>query len=149
MLRVKSPQDLGAGLVFMLIGLAGLYFGSELAFGTAARMGPGYFPTVLSILILALGIVVGLRGLSVEGPPVEPVQLRPIAFVVAAILIFGVLIEFVGLALTAVLLTLFAAFARRDVKLSETLLLGAGLAIFAVTVFVYVLGQPLPAWWGR
>ena len=149
MLRVKSPQDLGAGLVFMLIGLAGLYFGSELAFGSAARMGPGYFPTVLSILILALGIIIGLRGLSVEGPPVEPVQLRPIAFVVAAILIFGVLIETVGLALTAVLLTLFAAFARRDVKLSETLLLGAGLAIFAVTVFVYVLGQPLPAWWGR
>ena len=149
MLRVKSPQDLGAGLVFMLIGLAGLYFGSELAFGTAARMGPGYFPTVLSLLILAIGIIVGLRGLSVEGPPVEPVQLRPIAFVVAAILIFGVLIEFVGLALTAVLLTLLAACARRDVKLSETLLLGAGLAIFAVTVFVYLLGQPLPAWWGR
>ncbi len=64
-------------------------------------------------------------------------------------MIFGVLIEFVGLALTAVLLTLLAAFARRDVKLSETLLLGAGLAIFAVTVFVYLLGQPLPAWWGR
>jgi hypothetical protein len=149
MLRVKSPQDLGAGLVFMLIGLAGLYFGSELAFGTAARMGPGYFPTLLSILILAIGIVVGLRALTVEGPPVEPVQLRPIAFVVAAILIFGVLIEFVGLALTAVLLTLLAAFARRDVKLAETLLLGAGLAIFAVTVFVYLLGQPLPAWWGR
>jgi hypothetical protein len=149
MLRVKSPQDLGAGQVFMLIGLAGLYFGSELAFGTAARMGPGYFPTLLSILILAIGIVVGLRALTVEGPPVEPVQLRPIAFVVAAILIFGVLIEFVGLALTAVLLTLLAAFARRDVKLAETLLLGAGLAIFAVTVFVYLLGQPLPAWWGR
>jgi hypothetical protein len=149
MLRVKSPQDLGAGLVFMLIGLAGLYFGSELAFGSAARMGPGYFPTVLSILILAIGIVVGLRGLSVEGPPVERVQLRPISFVVAAILIFGVLIETVGLALTAVLLTLFAAFARPGVKLAETLLLGAGLAIFAVTVFVYLLGQPLPAWWGR
>ena len=149
MLRVKSPQDLGAGLVFMLIGLAGLYFGSELAFGTASRMGPGYFPTVLSILILAIGIIVGLRGLSVEGPPVEPVQLRPIAFVVAAILIFGCSDRVVGLALTAVLLTLFAAFARRDVKLSETLLLGAGLAIFAVAVFVYVLGQPLPAWWGR
>ena len=48
MLRVKSPQDLGAGLVFMLIGVAGLYFGSDLAFGTAARMGPGYFPTLLS-----------------------------------------------------------------------------------------------------
>jgi hypothetical protein len=149
MVRVKSPQDLGAGAVFVLIGLAGLYFGRELAFGTAARMGPGYFPILLSVLILAIGIIVAIRGLTTEGPPIEPVQLRPIAMIIAAILIFGVLIDVVGLALTALLLTVFAAYARREVKLTETILLGAGLAVFTVAVFVYLLGQPLPAWWGR
>jgi hypothetical protein len=75
--------------------------------------------------------------------------LRPILFIIAAILIFGFLIESIGLALTAILLTMLAAHARREVKLSETILLGVGLAIFTVVVFVYVLGQPLPAWWGR
>ena len=55
----------------------------------------------------------------------------------------------IGLALTAVLLTIFAAYARPEVKLSETILLGVGLAMFTVVVFVYLLGQPLPAWWGR
>ena len=149
MVRVKSPQDLGAGAVFVLIGLAGLYFGRELAFGTAARMGPGYFPILLCVLILAIGIIVAIRGLTTEGPPIEPVQLRPIAMIVAAILIFGVLIDVVGLVLTALLLTVFAAYARREVKLTETILLGAGLAAFTVAVFVYLLGQPLPAWWGR
>ena len=149
MVRVKSPQDLGAGAVFVLIGLAGLYFGRELAFGTAARMGPGYLPILLSVLILAIGIIVAIRGLTTEGPPIEPVQLRPIAMIIAAILIFGVLIDVVGLALTALLLTVFAAYARREVKLTETILLGAGLAVFTVAVFVYLLGQPLPAWWGR
>ncbi len=149
MLRVKSPQDLGAGLVFLLLGLAGFYFGRDLAFGTAARMGPGYFPTLLSAMIFAIGLVVGLRGVTIAGPPIEPVQLRPILFIVAAILIFGFLIEAIGLALTAVLLTIFAAYARPEVKLGETILLGAGLAAFTVAVFVYVLGQPLPAWWGR
>ena len=149
MVRVKSPQDLGAGAVFVLIGLAGLYFGRELAFGTAARMGPGYFPILLSVLILAIGIIVAIRGLTTEGPPIEPVQLRPIAMIIAAILIFGVLIDVVGLVLTALLLTVFAAYARREVKLTETILLGAGLAVFTVAVFVYLLGQPLPAWWGR
>ena len=69
--------------------------------------------------------------------------------IVAAILIFGVLIDVVGLVLTALLLTVFAAYARREVKLAETILLGAGLAAFTVVVFVYLLGQPLPAWWGR
>ena len=149
MVRVKSPQDLGAGAVFVLIGVAGLYFGRELAFGTAARMGPGSFPTLLSILILAIGIIVAIRGLTTEGPSIEPVQLRPIAMIIAAILIFGVLIDVVGLVLTALLLTVFAAYARREVKLTETILLGAGLAAFTVAVFVYLLGQPLPAWWGR
>ena len=149
MLRVKSAQDLGAGLVFILIGLAGFCFGTDLAFGTAARMGPGYFPVLLSGLIIAIGLVLGLRGVTVEGPPIEPVQLRPISFIVAAILIFGFLIESIGLALTAVLLTIFAAYARPEVKLSETILLGVGLAMFTVVVFVYLLGQPLPAWWGR
>ncbi len=127
MLRVKSAQDLGAGVVFLLIGLAGLCFGSDLAFGTAARMGPGYFPVLLSGLIIAVGLVLGLRGVTVEGPPIEPVQLRPISFIVAAILIFGFLIDSIGLALTAVLLTIFAAYARPEVKLSETILLGVGL----------------------
>jgi putative tricarboxylic transport membrane protein len=57
MLRVKSPQDLGAGLAFALIGLAGLYFGSDLAFGSSSRMGPGYFPILLSALIITVGLV--------------------------------------------------------------------------------------------
>jgi hypothetical protein len=149
MFVVKSPQDFGAGVMLVLIGLAGLYFGSELAFGTSARMGPGYFPTLLSYLIIVIGLVVGFRGVMAEGPPIEPVQLRPLAFNIAAILVFGFLIESVGLALTAVVLTVFAAYARRDVNLTETIVLGAGLALFTVIVFVYVLGQALPAWWGR
>jgi putative tricarboxylic transport membrane protein len=149
MVRVKSPQDIGAGVVFLVIGAAGIYFGSDLAFGTAGRMGPGYFPVLLSGLIIVVGLVMGFKGLTIEGPPIEPVQLRPILFIIAAILIFGFLIEQIGLALTAILLTIFAAYARPEVKLSETILLGVGLALFTVVVFVYVLGQALPAWWGR
>ena len=149
MFRVRSPQDLGAGAVFLLIGAAGAYFGNDLAFGTAARMGPGYFPVLLSWLIIIIGVIVAFRGVTIEGPPIEPVQLRPMLFVVAAILMFGYLIDALGLGLTAITLTVVAAYARRDASFSEALLLGAALAIFAVLVFVYALSQPLPAWWGR
>jgi hypothetical protein len=149
MFRIKSPQDVGAAVVFMAIGLAGAYFGRDLTFGTAARMGPGYFPVVLSWVIFAIGVVVGLKGLSVEGPEIEPVQLRPILIVISAILIFGYLIDKVGLAITAALLTVLAGYARRDVNLPETLLLAAGLALFSVVLFVYGLSQPFSAWWGR
>ena len=62
MLRVKSPQDFGAAVVFLAIGVAGLYFGSDLAFGTSARMGPGYFPVLLSGLIIVIGAHRRLQG---------------------------------------------------------------------------------------
>jgi hypothetical protein len=149
MLRIKSPQDIGAAVVFMGIGLAGLYFGSDLAFGSAGRMGPGYFPMILSSLILGIGVIVGLKALTIEGPPIEAMHLRPILVVVAAILAFGYLIDRIGLALTAALLTVMAGFARRDVNLLETALLAVGLALFSVGLFVYGLSQPFPAWWGR
>ncbi|MFL6796050.1 MAG: tripartite tricarboxylate transporter TctB family protein [Xanthobacteraceae bacterium] len=149
MVQVKSPQDLGAGAVFLLIGIGGLYFGSDLSFGTSSRMGPGYFPLLLSWLIIGIGVIVAIRGLTMSGPSVERVQLRPMLFIIAAILAFGFLIESIGLALTALVLTVFASYARHDVKLGESVLLGAGLGVFTVVVFVYVLGQALPPWWGR
>jgi hypothetical protein len=148
-LRIKSPQDVGAAVVFMAIGLAGLYFGRDLTFGTSAAMGPGYFPIILSWIIIAIGAIVGVQAVSIEGPPIEPFQLRPITVIIAAILVFGYLVDLVGLALTAGLVTLLAAFARRGVNLVETLLLAAGLGVFCTLVFVYGLSQPFPAWWGR
>ncbi|MEX0590018.1 MAG: tripartite tricarboxylate transporter TctB family protein [Xanthobacteraceae bacterium] len=149
MLQVKSPQDLAAGIVFIVIGAAGIIFGMDLRLGTAARMGPGYFPMLLSGLIIAIGLIVAARGFSLEGPPIERIPVRPVFFILGAILASGFLLNMVGLALTAVAVTIIAAYARRDVNLKETILLGVGMAIFSVVVFVYALNQPLPAWWGR
>jgi hypothetical protein len=70
MLRVKSPQDFGAAILFLLIGLAGIYFGRDLTFGTTSRMGPGFFPTILSCIIAVMGIIVGLKSLAIDGPPI-------------------------------------------------------------------------------
>src|SRR5262249_2085159 len=108
MLRVKSPQDFGAAILFLIIGIAGIYFGRDLAFGGASRMGPGFFPTILSCIIAGIGAIVGLRSLTIEGPPLEPVRLRPLLFILVAILAFGYLIEQVGLAITTAALTIFA-----------------------------------------
>jgi Tripartite tricarboxylate transporter TctB family len=149
MFRVKSPQDFGSAIVFLLIGLAGLYFGRELTYGTASRMGPGYFPYLLSWLIIAIGVGVGFMSLTVEGPPVERPQLRPIFFVLLSVVVFGYLMSYVGLAITGVVMTLIAALARRNFNLVESLALGIGLSIGCVLIFVYGLGQPLPAWWGE
>jgi hypothetical protein len=147
--QIKSPQDFGAAIVFMAIGLGGVYFGADLRFGTAANMGPGYFPIILSWIIFAIGVIVGAKALSIEGPPMESLQLRPIVVIISAILLFGSLIDKLGLAITAALLTILAAFARRwRESLVETILPAAGLSLFCVACS-FTRCRSRFAWWGR
>jgi hypothetical protein len=145
--KVQGPKDFGAGILFMLIGIAGIYFGSDLVYGSAVRMGPGFFPIWLSWIIVGIGAFLALRGIAVEGEPVEMPQLRPLVGVIGAILVFGALIGRLGTPLTVIALTFAAAYARPQPALLETLLLGIGLAVFAVVAFIFALGQPLPLWW--
>lgn len=150
----KAPRDLGSSFIIVMIGVTGLYFGAELTMGTAGRMGPGYFPRLLSWLIIAMGAGIGLASLSLSGPPVQAPQFRPMVFALASIVVFGYLmngftifgyeVPGLGLAITAVVLVLIAAMARREFKLTESLLLGVGLSVATVLIFVYGLGQPLP-----
>jgi hypothetical protein len=149
MVRIRSAQDFGAAIVFILIGAAGLYFASDLAVGSAARMGPGYFPRLLSAIIFVIGFIVGVRALSVDGPPIERIPLRPVAVVVVCVVAFGYLIERLGVAITAALLILVAAYARRGARLSEAIPLALAMSVFVIGVFVYALGQPLPLLWSR
>jgi hypothetical protein len=147
--RVKSPQDLGAAVFFMLFGLAGVYFASDLAQGTAQRMGPGYFPTLLGWLIFGVGAILALRAFTIEGLSIERTSMRPLLFVLATILGFAGLIQPLGLVATSMIVVVVAAYARRNADLKEALLLAAGLTIFVVAAFVYGLSQPLPLWWSQ
>jgi hypothetical protein len=147
--RIRNPQDFGAAIVFVLIGAGGLYFASDLAFGTTARMGPGYFPTLLSAMILLLGFIVGVKALSVDGPAIERIPLRATAVIVICVVGFGYLIERLGVAITAAALVLVASYARRQSSMKEVIPLAIAMSIFVIGVFVYALGQPLPVLWSR
>ena len=134
-------------MVFLLIGLAGLYLGRSLEIGRAAQMGPGYFPALLSGLIIITGLIIAGRAFVIEGLKIEPIRLRPLSVIVVAIALFGLLIDRAGLAISAAVVTILAAYARKHVNLAETLLLSCGLTIFVVGVFIYGLSQPLRTWW--
>ena len=148
MVRVKSPQNLGAAVIFTGLALVGLVNGRDLPFGSAAKMGPGFFPTILSLLVLGIGLLNVAMALTIDGPAIERPQWRPLAFVCASMMIFGLAINYIGLALSAALLTFLAAGARPDTRWREIAVLAVVLAIFSVLLFVYGLGQSMPAWWG-
>jgi hypothetical protein len=146
MIRIKSPQDFWAGVLFVVFGCTALWVGWNYPFGTLTRMGPGYLPTVLCFALLAIGGVLMLRALAVDGPAIAPSEIKPQLFVLAAIVVFALTIERLGLALAVVLVAVTAALASRDIRWVEAIALAVGLALLCVVLFVQLLGQPFAVW---
>ncbi len=68
MVGIRSAREFYAGAIYIAFGLAGLWFGWAYPMGTAGRMGGGYFPKVLSAILIILGLLALARGLKVSGP---------------------------------------------------------------------------------
>src|SRR5438094_4658111 len=98
MIRVKSPQDFWAGILFVLAGGAALWVGRDYTLGTLTRMGPGYLPTILSWALVAIGGLLTIRALALNGPAIAPSRIMPQLFILAAIVVFALAIERLGLA---------------------------------------------------
>jgi putative tricarboxylic transport membrane protein len=145
-MRIRSPRDFWAGLLF--VGIAALFIGlaSQYRFGDAHRMGPGYFPIMVGVLLAILGAVVAGRALVLDGPPLPRFNPRPLLVTLVAVVLFGLAIERLGLAVAIFVMVMVSAFADRDVRLLPSLALAVLLIVFSVASFVWLLGLPLPVW---
>jgi len=145
-MRIRSPKDFWAGLLF--IGLAALFmaFATQYRFGEAQRMGPGYFPIVVGAILAVLGAIVAVRSLAFDGPPVERFVARPLLVTVVAVVLFGLTLDYLGLAAAIAVLVIASAFAEREVRIGTSVALAGLLILFSVAAFVWVLGLPLQVW---
>lgn len=143
-IRIRSPQDLGSGLLFLAIGLAGAYFSIAYEMGTVARMGPGYLPMALSIGLILFGLVVGAQGFTVDGPEWGATNWRPVIVLLLSIAAFALFIENGGLLVACFAVVVIASFAGSETRWREVVPLAVGLSIFCVLVFVYGLNQSMP-----
>ncbi|HMN22384.1 MAG TPA: tripartite tricarboxylate transporter TctB family protein [Ottowia sp.] len=158
-MRIKSQKDFWAGVLYVVVG-GGFALGApSYTIGTAARMGPGYFPLVVGILLAMLGLVIVLRALVIQTPdgePVGPWAWRPLVFIILANFLFGILLGGVpalgippmGVIVAIVALTLVSALAGSEFRLREVALLAAVLAIGSWAVFVRGLNLQLQVWPG-
>lgn len=148
-MRFSNLQDLLAGLLFVAFGAAALYFGQGYAFGAATRMGPGYLPTVLGWMLVAIGAIIAIRSLLVSGVPIPTIHLRPQIMIIAALLAFALVIERLGLLAAAAAVVVLASLATREARPLETIVIAILTAFAAVGLFIYLLGQPMAPWtWG-
>ncbi len=142
--HLRNPKDLWSGIVFVGAGLFFLLVGQGYDLGTARRMGPGYFPTVLSILLILVGLGVLARGLLRDGGPIGALAIRPAILVVGSTVAFGLLVRGAGLLPASLLLVAVSAFASPAFKWKEAVFLAVGLAVFCILVFTRGLGLPIP-----
>ena len=146
-MRIKSPKDFWAGALFGGLGLfVAVYAALEYQYGTAVRMGPGYFPTWIGAMVAVLGLILVIRSLRLDGPPLPRIALRPTLLILIGAIAFGYLLKPLGLVAATVLAVLVSAFGGHEFRWREATVLALVLAIFSVGVFVYALGLPFPLW---
>jgi hypothetical protein len=145
-MKIKNPKDFWAGLMFIAFGLFFLFVARNYEMGSATRMGPAYFPTMLGGLMAVLGGIVFFQSFVVKGEKVPAISFRQIFFVILSLLVFGFLLKPIGMVLALALLVVVSAFAGHEFKLKEVLILSVVLIIFSVLAFVKGLGLPFPLW---
>ena len=149
-MRLRNARDLLAGCLFVLFGLAFLVLAQNYQLGSARRMGPAYFPVVLSLILIAIGLITMTRALLVAGPPIRDFAAKSLALVTASVVLFGFIVHSVGLVIATMVLVLVSAFASPEFRPLASLLLALALAVFCVLAFVFGLGLQLPvlgSWW--
>jgi hypothetical protein len=139
-------QDVLLGAFLVAVAAGALYATRTLSVGHAADMGPGYMPRVVSLALLGFGLFFlgrSARGVAVT---IEAVRLRPLLAVLAAVGVFALTAERLGLAIASVLTVLLAGLATRETRPLESIGFALLLSALAALLFVKVLALPVPLW---
>jgi hypothetical protein len=145
-MRIRAPKDFWSGVMFCGFAATAILAARGYSLGSAGKMGPGYFPLLLAGVLGGLGAILIGRSVVLDGEPVSRLHLFPLAVIAAAVCLFGLLIEPLGLVVALAVSIVLSAWAGPQFRLTETVALTAALILFSVAVFVYGLGLPFDIW---
>ena len=156
-MNIKSQKDFFSGLLFMSVGVAFAWGANNYNVGSGARMGPGYFPLLLGILMAVLGAVITFNALVIEtedGDKIGKWAWKPLFFIIAANLVFGVLlgglpsvgIPAMGMILAIYALTFIASLAGEEFNFKAVAVLATVLSIMSYLAFILLLKLQFPVW---
>ena len=146
----KNAKDFWSGVMFAALGVFFIIFAQEHELGTAARMGPAYFPTLLGGLLTALGLLIAVKGLmqkvNAEEGRVGRFHWRILGLILGSVLLFSLLLETCGLMIALAAMIAVAALADRSSRPKEVIAMIIVLDFIAWFVFVYLIGMLVPVW---
>jgi hypothetical protein len=148
---IRNPKEFWSGVMFTVFGLTALIIGREYTMGSAGRMGPGYFPTILGALLALMGLAAVVRSFLKKGEALGKFAIKETFLILFAVLLFGLLLRGAGLPVAIAALVMVSAAASAKFEWKSSVLLAIGGAIFCAAVFVLGLGVPMPlggSWFG-
>lgn len=144
---LRNNQDFFAGLLFTVIGLLAIFLARDYPFGSAMRMGPGYFPIVLGGIMAALGLYVLLRGL-IKGTKIEGGwAIKPLVLIVLGVVAFGFIMERLGMVPALITMFFISTLGGHEFKFKEVLILSVAMTVLAWGIFIYGLGLNFRLFW--
>ncbi len=134
--------------MFMASGVFFVGFAQQYDMGTAARMGPAYFPTILGGLMFLLGVIVLIEGLAVETADgkIEPWNFKALGYVLGSVIAFGLLLRPAGMVVALFVLIVISSLGGHEFKLRDVLFLTVGLTLMVLAVFIWGLQMTIPIW---
>jgi putative tricarboxylic transport membrane protein len=142
--QLLDNKNFLSGIFFLFVGGVGLFYAQDYPMGSALRMGPGYFPIVLSSVLILFGIYCLVQGLL--HPEKLPGNWSPRALLILplATVVFGLLMEHAGFIPALIALVFLSAYSSAEFKFLEVLYMAIGLTIGSWALFIWGLGLPYP-----
>ena len=144
-MRDKDVRDIVGGLGLAAVGIFAVMYGQRYEFGDLNRMGPGYFPVVLGLMLAVLGVLIALPAFFRRGAPII-VAWKAFGLVMASIVLFAFTLKLLGLVLATALAVLVASLADNAPGWKWRLTTAAGIALITWMVFKLGLSMVLPTW---
>ncbi len=142
--KIRLTPDLIGGLAMMLLAVIAIISCWHLDTGSLAEIGPGLIPTGLAAILFGLGAAVTFNGFRVRDTALQSWRLRPILFILGAVLIFGLTVRSAGIALASPMALLIAGGASHETRWMEYAVFVVALTVFCTVLFRFLLGQPIP-----
>jgi hypothetical protein len=148
----RNPKDFWTGLIYFFVGAGALIISRDYGMGTALKMGPAYFPTILSVLLMIIGVISILRSFFKSGTPIGALAWKGLVLITASTLLFGVIVRGAGVIIALPLLVIVSASASARFSWKISVLEAAAITVFCIVIFLKGLGVPLPilgSWFGN
>lgn len=159
-MQIKSQKDFFSGLMFMIVGGAFAWGATKYSIGTGARMGPGYFPMLLGVMLAGLGAIITFKSLVVEtvgGDKIGKWAWKPMFYIIGANILFGLCLRGIpeiglkslGLIVGIYVVTFVSSMAEPGWKVKNTFFLATGLAVLSYLAFIVLIKLQFPVWPGN